>query len=242
MMAYRMDWRVTLRAVRRGTVEELFAQIDMALGSGLIRHGEWRTPKMHSCWDVSFSTPEWSMTFPESVVHGMRQAHRIGEHWRFSLSDEDEERLTGEFTDEVSGERMIGVARAKLAIVPADLPFPMAAPPHIPEISNRSHYEVDLHIEAEPERCIPDNCSSIVNVRFDSGEIWVAHFYTIGYVTAHWNYLSAMSSKSGNCFWVSGLVLIKEITRVAVEETIADMMEEGTFQRAFEWSGVEGLE
>jgi hypothetical protein len=51
-----------------------------------------------------------------------------------------------------------------------------------------------------------------------------------------------MSSKSGNCFWISGLVLVKELTRAAVEETIADMMEEGTFQRAFEWSGVEGLE
>ncbi|MFY0568684.1 hypothetical protein ACN28E_33360 [Archangium lansingense] len=60
--------------------------------------------------------------------------------------------------------------------------------------------------------------------------------------------LTAKNQGTGEClggryFWGSDMLLIEEISRSSIEPVIADMLAEGTFERAFQYLGkAEALE
>lgn len=94
-----------------------------------------------------------------------------------------------------------------------------------------------IWIEAEQwvgeNRNDEDNNTDVI-VKFDDGSEWVASFFTYQNIIS----LSQKNEKTGEClygdyFWVSNMILVKEMSRVAIQRVIKQLILDGKFESVF---------
>ena len=97
---------------------------------------------------------------------------------------------------------------------------------------NQLPYVVKL---IDPLGADPGNDNMDVYVEYEDGRKYVGSFFTIE------NIRSVMSkdrrtgeSRGGIYFWASDLIVVERIDQAIIEEAIADLMEEGFFEQAFD--------
>jgi hypothetical protein len=218
-MAYRLDWKFTVRGARHEDIASVLAEICSMFDGTITMHGDWPSHTFAACRNCAGSTAAWSIDFATAVVRGMTLAQRIGDNWQYQLADET---FTGFMTAERSIQRLPGVARAAFTLVAATAPLPTTLDTldiHIPAPT----YSVAIFSE--------DAGESIVNVTFANGECWSAYFLTLAYVQSDGRH---HLMRPGHYCWEPGMVLIEQLTRPAVEAAIAEMMREGTFLQVFQ--------
>lgn len=94
-----------------------------------------------------------------------------------------------------------------------------------------------IWIEAEEwaeENINEDDNSTDVMVKFDDGSEWVASFITYQNIIS----LSEKNEKTGEClngdyFWASDMILVKKISRDAIERVIKQLILDGEFDSVF---------
>ena len=102
---------------------------------------------------------------------------------------------------------------------------------------SRSLQPYTLWIEAEecaPGEWNPADGNSDVIVTFSDGTRWVASFFSYANIDS----LTAKNRITGEClagryFWPSDMLLVDEVSRRRIEEVIADLIAEGSFERVF---------
>lgn len=73
-----------------------------------------------------------------------------------------------------------------------------------------------------------------VEVTFSDGSRFVATFFTLANIAS----LLKQYEQSGEClngtyFWASDMVIVRELTREAISQTIDDLIQSGEFESAF---------
>lgn len=80
-----------------------------------------------------------------------------------------------------------------------------------------------------------DDDNSDVVVTFESGEKWIASFFTYRNIqTLVEKFKTSGECLSGRYFWASNMILVDELTRSRIESTISDLIREGMFETAFD--------
>ncbi len=97
---------------------------------------------------------------------------------------------------------------------------------------------VEVWIEAEQwaeGEWNPQDDNSDVIVTFDSGEKWIASFFTYANIQS----LTAKNRSTGQClhgayFWANDMILIDELTRPRIQTVIYDLIEAKEFESVFD--------
>ena len=73
-----------------------------------------------------------------------------------------------------------------------------------------------------------------VEVKFSNGSRWTATFFTIENIRS----IFEKNKETGECssglyLWASDMVIVENMTRGVIEETVQDLLREGEFKKAF---------
>jgi len=96
-------------------------------------------------------------------------------------------------------------------------------------------YKVELETEFwEKDSWTPQDCNSNAWVKFESGERWVATFFSYQNILS----LKEKNKLTGEClggkyFCATDMILIDEISRESIEAVIANLIEEEDFEVYF---------
>lgn len=88
-----------------------------------------------------------------------------------------------------------------------------------------------------PGQWNPENDNTDVIVTFQDGTRWIATFFTYSNVDSL-NQKNKQTGESlgGKYFYASYPIFVDEVSRARIEEVVADLIEEGGFEFAFERS------
>jgi hypothetical protein len=95
-----------------------------------------------------------------------------------------------------------------------------------------------IWIEAEhwpPERWPPADDNTSVNVTFADGTRWYAWFFSYANIASQ----VAEDQETGECLsgkyvWATDMILVDEVSRPRIEEVVAHLIAEGTFDSVFD--------
>jgi len=237
MAAYRIDWRIELRANRLARAQRLFNRLTKAMPVTVQLRRMEPSNEGRGLWDVWFITSLPNSTFAEAVVASMHISETVANGWGYRILPSDEERLIG---DCATQSWLSGLRWASFELVCADAPE--VPPPLIRDNTIPEQMAYTIWIEAEafefhqPED--PTDADSDVIVHFANHQKWQAWFITFARLDA----LRRQYQQNGEClagryFWASEMIVIDEITREAIEAVIRDLMDSGEFEKAFTWAG-----
>ena len=96
-----------------------------------------------------------------------------------------------------------------------------------------TQYELEFIEDLAGTHRINDNLDVIV--RFASGKEYAATFFTL----ANIEMIMKRYALSGEClrgkyFWSSSMIIVRDLTRKTIEETVEDLLESGEFEAVFE--------
>lgn len=95
-----------------------------------------------------------------------------------------------------------------------------------------SNYKVTIQIYCEGLN--KDNDNIDVFVEFETGERYVATFFTISNIQEIMKrYRSTGECNHGQYFWASDMIIVEELTETTIKETIEHLLLEGEFEDIF---------
>ena len=73
-----------------------------------------------------------------------------------------------------------------------------------------------------------------VEVRFKTGEQYIATFFTLANIVAILErYATSGECKGGLYFWASNMIVVKELSEQVIRTTIEDLIDHGELEQAF---------
>jgi hypothetical protein len=251
-MAYRMDWRVILRTNRRESAQRLLNRLRKALKEDIsittfepwAEHGQM--------WDCRFSMGTMNITWPEAVLKCMHTTNSIGD-MQFKMSTDGEE-FNAYFHKNHTW--LTGLNIAEVSLLPADAP--VVAGNIEQDIVAPKETDYKLWIEAEmwhvginreneinlnPEllnKWSSDDENSDILVEFSNGTRWEATFFTfLNIENLRKKNQQTGENLNGKYFEGDNTVIIDKLSRPDIRKVIDNMIQQGTFDMVFRWTGVD---
>ena len=106
--------------------------------------------------------------------------------------------------------------------------------------SQNQTYSIWIEAECWEDGWTPDDVNSDAIVTFEDGKRWVATFFTYKNIQS----LTEKFRESGEClggkyFVATDMILVDEVSRVRIEEVVADLLKENAFGTYFDSCGVD---
>jgi outer membrane translocation and assembly module TamA len=96
----------------------------------------------------------------------------------------------------------------------------------------RSLYEISIAYREQKIDPADDNVD--VEVRLESGERYIATFFTLKNIQRLTDgYKASGECNSGQYFWAANMLIIRDLSEKTIQQTIADLVANGEFKQVF---------